>query len=462
MKLLLILLNIYFVSFTDKPNSTTPALSPTALAMREANHIAIDELDYPVAETYLQTLQNKGVTIHHTSRWMNGATIETDDSTTIQSIRELPFVVSATMTRDKTKTSQISPRKNALQPHATTKYIDNDQLEIYNLLPIHALGYEGQGIRIAICDVGFYNANAISWVDSEHCLGYYDFTDEQSDFFGSTGAHGEYVLSFIAGNTTRYHGAAVNAHYYLMRSEEYHTESPKEMDNLIVAMETADSLGAHIFSASLGYYYFDNAKWNLSYSDLNGKKTRAARAATIASRKGMFVCLAAGNEGQNPWHYICCPSDADSILTVGAVTYERTIAAFSSRGPSADNRVKPEICALGQAAWYIAEDGITMVQGNGTSFATPLVSGMAASLWSAMPQLTNHQLRQYIIESADKYTNPNGDLGYGIPNAYKAYQLATQLHSIPATNSTPRKIMRNGMVYIIVNGKEYDVLGIRH
>ena len=90
MKLLLILLNIYFVSFTDKPNSTTPALSPTALAMREANHIAIDELDYPVAETYLQTLQNKGVTIHHTSRWMNGATIETDDSTTIQSIRELP------------------------------------------------------------------------------------------------------------------------------------------------------------------------------------------------------------------------------------------------------------------------------------------------------------------------------------------------------------------------------------
>ncbi|MBR2167159.1 MAG: S8 family serine peptidase [Paludibacteraceae bacterium] len=217
-----------------------------------------------------------------------------------------------------------------------------------------------------------------------------------------------------------------------------------------------------MFSASLGYYYFDNAKWNLSYSDLNGKKTRAARAATIASRKGMLVCLAAGNEGQNPWHYICSPSDADSILTVGAVTYERTIAAFSSRGPSADNRVKPEICALGQAAWYIAEDGITMVQGNGTSFATPLVSGMAASLWSAMPQLTNHQLRQYIIESADKYTNPNGDLGYGIPNAYKAYQLATQLHSIPATNSTPRKILRNGMVYIIVNGKEYDVLGIRH
>ncbi|MBR2168614.1 MAG: hypothetical protein IJ920_09970, partial [Paludibacteraceae bacterium] len=128
MKLLLILLNIYFVSFTDKPNSTTPALSPTALDMREANHIAIDELDYPVAETYLQALKNKGATIHHTSRWMNGATIETDDSITIQSIRELPFVVSATMTRDKTKTSQISPRKNTLQPHATTKYIDNDQL----------------------------------------------------------------------------------------------------------------------------------------------------------------------------------------------------------------------------------------------------------------------------------------------------------------------------------------------
>lgn len=462
MSLLFILLNAYFVTFTDKVGSTEPSLSPTAIEMRQARGIEIDELDYPVSATYLQGMQDLGATVYHTSRWFNGATIETDDSTVIDAIRALPYVVSATMTRDKTIPSGISPRKNTV-PHAqTANGTYYEQQKIYNLHPLHKLGFEGQGIRIAICDNGFTNANHIDWVDSEHLLGHYDLTDDSYDFFGSTGGHGEKVLSFIAGNTETYHGAAVNAHYYLMRSEEYDTESPKEMDNLVVALEKADSLGAHIFTASLGYHTFDNSAWNLTYAQLNGKTIRCSRAATIAARKGLFVCIAMGNDGSKDWRYLGAPSDADSICGVGAVTYNRDVASFSSRGPSADGRVKPDVCALGESAWYIAADGVTEGYGNGTSFATPLFAGLAACLWSALPNLTNMQLRDLIIRSADHYTHPDADFGYGIPDAMKAYQIATILMQPTTPQSAARKVLRDGTIRIIVDGKEYDLLGIRH
>lgn len=460
MSLLFILLNVYFVTFTDKTGSTTPALSPTALTMREARHIEIDEFDYPVSADYISNIQATGATVLHTSRWFNGATVETDDSTVIQSIRALPYVSSATMTRDKTMPSGVSQRKLARQTAAgeTSSY---QQQAIYNLHPLHQLGYEGQGIRIAICDNGFNNVNHIAWADSEHFLGHYDLTDDNYDFFGSIGTHGEHVLSLIAGNTSTYRGAAVNAHYYLMRSEEKDTESPKELDNLVVALEKADSLGVHIFTASLGYQTFDNKAWSLTYSQLDGKTTRASRAATIASRKGMLVCIAMGNEGSQPWYYLVAPADADSICGVGAVTYNRDVASFSSRGPSADGRVKPDVCALGEQAYYIKPDGTTEASGNGTSYATPLFAGMAACLWSAMPTLTNMQLRNLIIQSADHYNNPDANFGYGIPDALKAYQTATSIIQPDTDNRQTYKVLRNGTIWIMVDRKAYNILGIR-
>lgn len=461
MNLLFILLNVYFVSFTDKIGSTSPALSPTALSMREAHNIEIDELDYPVSTDYINAIQAAGATILHTSRWFNGATVETDDSTVIQAIRTLSYVSSATMTRDKTIPAGISQRKLAKRTVAGEPSYYQQQA-IYNLHPLHQLGYEGQGIRIAICDNGFYNVNHITWADSEHFLGHYDLTDDTYDFFSSSGTHGEHVLSFIAGSTSTYRGAAVNAHYYLMRSEEKDTESPKELDNLVAAMEKADSLGAHIFTASLGYQAFDNAQWSLTYSQLNGKTTRASRAATIASRKGMFVCIAMGNEGNKAWHYLTAPADADSICGVGAVTYNRDVASFSSRGPSADGRVKPDVCALGEYAYYVKPDGINIDAGNGTSYATPLFAGMVACLWSALPNLTNMELRDLIVQSADHYNDPDANFGYGIPDAMKVYQTATNLITTNQYNSPARKVLRDGALWLIVDGKEYNILGIRH
>lgn len=463
---ILTILTIFFVGFSDKAGSTTPALSPTAIQMRLSHNIAIDLLDYPVSTAYLNQVTNTGATVMHTSRWFNGATVSAT-YVQIQAISNLPFVVSVDTTRDNSASLGYGIRKRI---PASTEDIDygmaQSQLEAYNLPPLHALGYEGQNIRMAVCDVGFTNANNIAWIDSAHYLGHYDFTDDTDDFYGKTGTHGTRCLSYIVGKTDMYHGAAVKTEYYLMRSEEYDTESPKEIDNWVAAIETADSLGVHIFSSSLGYFEFDNPRWSLTYSQMNGVSTRASRAATIASRKGMLVCVAAGNEADNSWYYITAPSDADSILCVGAVynNNKHEVTSFSSRGPSYDGRIKPDVCAVGGNAYFIYEgDGTSIYSGNGTSFATPLLAGMAACLWSAYPEESGMQIRERILNSADRRNNPDNDYGYGIPNALVAYNM----HSTDVENSyvqkesRPTKRIVNGQLIIEVNGVNYTILGYR-
>ena len=335
------------------------------------------------------------------------------------------------------------------------------QLALYNLLPLHELGYHGQGILMSVCDGGFTNANTLSCFRQEQELGHFDFTDDIDDFYGYTGDHGTNCLSSISGIAEGYLGAATEADYYLMRSEEAETESPKEMDNLVAALEKADSLGTNVFSVSLGYAYFDHSEWSLDYSMLDGKTTRVSRAATIAARKGMLVCVAAGNEGNKDWHWISAPADADSILTVGAVNVDSIIGSFSSYGPSADNRIKPEVCAVGVKAALLGVDG-NLRYANGTSFATPLLAGMAATLWSALPNESAMQIRERIIRSADRYNNPDrNQYGYGIPNAYAAYLgQTTAITETPITNRSIKYIQGNNL-YIYSNGQTYNILGFR-
>jgi subtilisin family serine protease len=237
------------------------------------------------------------------------------------------------------------------------------------------------------------------------------------------------------------------------------------MDNLVAALEKADSLGVNIFSVALGYYKFDNDAWSLNkQADLNGKTTRCSRAATIAARKGILVCVAAGNEGDSEWRMISVPADADSVLTVGAVGTDSVIGDFSSYGPSSDGRLKPEVCAVGVQATMVSPDGY-IVRGNGTSFATPLMAGFAACLWSALPDENAMQIRERIIRSANHYTSPdilNNHSGYGIPDAWKAYTMKpTGIEEAQRNDIQCTKVLRNGQLYLIYKGKMYDVRGLR-
>lgn len=469
---LFIILSVYFVSFTDKPEKSAPALSERAVEQRAKWGIETDEKDYPVCTMYLNELRKAGASIYHTSRWFNGATVEMDETTT-EKVAQLPFVTNVEMTRDNAD-PRFAPKHLRTPSHrikADEIVVHTDaQLNLYNLKPLHEAGYEGQGILMTFCDGGFYKANTMAGLRHELELGHFDFTDDDKfgyDFYGEEGLHGTECLSTVSGYGQNYHGAAIKAQYYLMRSEEEETESPKEMDNMVAAMEKADSLGVNIFSVSLGYAYFDNSSWNIPKNAFNGKSTRCSQAATIAARKGMLVCIAAGNEGReagNPPHTLGIPGDADSTLTVGAVSVDGIVGDFSSYGPTSDGRIKPEVCAVGVKAVIIDPDN-GILAANGTSFATPLLAGMAASLWSALPNENAMQIRERIIRSSDRYAYPDTQhykYGYGIPDAWLAYtmELPQGLEFIPSANQY-YKVLRDGQICIIRDEQVYTITGQR-
>lgn len=469
---LLIILHIYFVSFLDKPEKNIPALSPRAVEQRAKWNIPTDERDYPVSPLYQSELIKLGVKIHHTSRWFNGVTCEMNETQAAQ-VAQLSFVTEVEMTRqDGSQLSVISRQKrmNELTNERVNEpelYTDG-QLKLYNLLPLHDAGYKGQGILMTVCDGGFQNANTMSCFRPAQELGHFDFTDDDDDFYGSTGAHGTECLSTISGIVeNEYYGSAPEANYYLMRSEEYATESPKEMDNLVAALEKADSLGVNVFSVSLGYGWFDNSEWDLdNKKDLDGKTTRASQAATIAARKGMLVCVAAGNEGTANWRTIGVPADADSVLTVGAVDRDGVIGNFSSYGPSSDGRIKPEVCAVGVNTALMSPYGFA-IYSNGTSFATPLIAGLAASLWSALPNETAMQIRERIIRSSNRYRHPDirqYHYGYGIPDAWQAYTMPDPMEGIENLHPSEvsyQKVLRGDQILIVRYGHVYNLAGQR-
>jgi serine protease AprX len=206
----------------------------------------------------------------------------------------------------------------------------------------------------------------------------------------------------------------------LCRTEESGSEFPIEEFNWAAGAEFADSMGVDVISSSLGYTRFDDTTLNHSYSQLDGNTTAITRAADVAASKGIVVVNSAGNLGAGNWFYISAPADADSILAVGAVKPDEEATTFSSNGYSADNRVKPDVMALGAVVIVANPSNLDYQAGSGTSFAAPAISGMAACLVQAHPTRSANDIVQAIRASADRYTNPNQKYGYGIPD----FQLA--------------------------------------
>jgi subtilisin family serine protease len=187
----------------------------------------------------------------------------------------------------------------------------------------------------------------------------------------------------------------------------------------VSAAEMADSLGVDIITSSLGYNVFDDKTMNYTYDDMNGKTTIITKGAEIAFAKGILVVASAGNEANKNWHYITAPSDGSNILCVGAVDKDRYIASFSSRGPSSDGRVKPDVLAQGVATTIIMSNGI-VGSGSGTSYSGPVIAGMVACFWQAVPQYSNRQILDLIRSYSDRYENPDNIYGYGIPDFEKS------------------------------------------
>jgi len=183
-------------------------------------------------------------------------------------------------------------------------------------------------------------------------------------------------------------------------------------------MEWADSIGVDIIHSSLGYSEFDSLEGDYTYADMDGKTTIITLAAELAASRGIFITNSAGNQGAKDWRYITAPCDGKNVLCVGAVDSFEMIADFSSRGPSSDGRIKPDVVAMGRRATIPNEFG-TMVTSNGTSLSGPLIAGMVACLKQAHPSKTNEQLFKAILMGSDRYETPDNDYGYGIPDVLK-------------------------------------------
>lgn len=430
----------YWVQFSDKNESVyaldypSEFLSERAIQRRVKQNIAIDSLDLPVNQIYIDSVLSFGVSLHTSSRWLNGITISLSDTALVPAISNLSFVknVEKTFVPNLMRSAKIDEKtfsKRSVSVSNSGYGNAFDQINIHNGTWLHQAGFRGDGMQIAVLDAGFLNVNAnpvfAELRNTGRILGTEDFVNPSSDIYQEN-YHGAQVFSILAANRyDEFIGTAPDASYWLIRTEDADTEFPVEMDNMVAGMEFADSIGVDIITASLGYYFFDDSTMNLSYSKMDGKTYRASIAQTIAARKGMVVVTSAGNEGAKDWHYIVAPADADSILSVGSVTSTLEKSDFSSFGPTADGRIKPGVMALGGRTAVVNELGEVSVN-SGTSMAVPVISGLAACLWQALPTLTNVEIMELIKKHADRFETPDNEYGYGIPDLYGAYMSAAQ------------------------------------
>ena len=429
----------YWVQFTDKNNvpysinEPEKFLSPEAIQRRIKNNCPITEEDLPVSKIYIDSLTNSGVIVKYTSRWFNSATIEAFDESKINSIKNYSFVKAVEKTADALNyKSYILSDKNKVDltelanPEISFYGYGYTQIKLENGIALHQMGFKGKGVRIAIIDVGFHDADIYVSLDSvradNRILGTRNFVDIGESVYNAQ-SHGADVFSIIGANLPgTFVGTAPEASFILLCSEDANSEFPVEEDNWVAAAEYADSAGADVINTSLGYNTFNDPIYNHSWSDLNGESTRISKAATIASSKGIIVVISAGNEGDNSWHYIGVPADAKNILTVGATTSDSSRAGFSSFGPSADGRVKPDVMAMGQGVTIEARYSF-LTGGSGTSFSSPIIAGLTACLVQAYPNVMNNDIMEAIRLSANNINNPNPAFGYGIPDYGKAFDL---------------------------------------
>lgn len=424
--------NTYWVAFSDKKGTTFSVnhpeefLSAKAIQRRAKQHIAIDESDLPVSAIYIDTLKKKGLEIVHTSKWLNGATVKTTDTTLIKQIAELSFVKQVQLTKPGSALKSAKDKFSAEQFSAydPTKYGNAlTQLTQLNGQYFHQMGYRGKGVTIAILDAGFYNADKIAAFDSlrntNRILGTHDFVDLQSNIYEQH-YHGMSVLSCMGGNIPgTLIGTAPDASYYLFRTEDVSSEYLVEEDNWVAGAELADSLGVDIINSSLGYYQFDNPKMDHVYANLDGKTTRITKGANMAFQKGILVFASAGNEGNNSWQRIIAPSDGENVIAVGAVDKNGLRANFSSVGPAYGGAVKPNVAAMGSETCLVNSSQAVGLA-SGTSFSSPVLAGMAACLLQANPYCSAKQVKLAIEQSASQYSKPDSLLGYGIPDFGKA------------------------------------------
>lgn len=403
-------------------------LSSDALERKSKMGISVDETDFPVCSFYLDTLQSAGTQIVTCSKWFNTVVVEASDSLVINNLNTFAFVDSVKCVWKGNNETSSNPEKTVPprlisddNPLASSYGYAEKQIQLHNGIKLHEKGFRGEGIRIAVIDAGFTNVDKIDLFDSLKVAGTYNFVSPRESVFRCEDDHGTKVLSCMAANRSGIMvGTAPEAEFWLLRSEDNRSEYPVEEDYWVAAAEFADSVGVDIITSSLGYFTFDNPGMEYGKEALDGKTTLISRAAEEAVKKGILVFSSAGNEGAGEWEKMTFPADAASVITVGAVTENKSRSSFSSKGLTSDFRIKPDVAAMGSDCCVASTSG-GIRYANGTSFATPILAGLGACLWQAFPELNNREIRELILRTAHQYNQPDAELGYGIPDIDKAF-----------------------------------------
>ncbi|MDD2571254.1 MAG: S8 family serine peptidase [Bacteroidales bacterium] len=453
----------FWVQFTDKNSSPYSIdrpeeyLSTRAIQRRAQYNIPITLEDIPVNQSYIDSLTSLGAVVLNPSKWFNAVTIQTSDPDLITRIQNLGFVRQIKAARQSVESRKVEDKfQSSLSViHATSPGTDTTALDyglsahqigMLNGHVLHNQGYLGEGIVIAVLDAGFTNTHIITAFDSlrndGRILGTRDFVKGGSVTY-SEFAHGTQVLSIMAANLPgQLIGSAPKASYYLIRTENATSEYIIEEDNWVAGAEYADSVGADMINSSLGYTTFDDPATDHSYSDMNGNTSRATIAADIAASKGILVVNSAGNSGDLDWRYIGAPVDADSILAVGAVDSLGVPASFTSHGPSADGRVKPDVAGQGVRTAVAGSNGM-LYRGNGTSYSAPLVCGLVACLWQSNRALPPIKIIEAVRASASQFHAPDTLVGYGLPDFGKAMFLIQGINPIQSDNEAFARVYPN-------------------
>lgn len=409
-------------------NRPSEYLSQRSIDRRKRQGIPVDLTDLPVAPAYEKQVAEAGIEIVGKSKWNNTLLIRIHKDKELRKLEGLEFITKRKKVFQ--APDSVSQRMRSNVRNGLNEWSQGDefygaadaQLKSLNGKKLHENGYRGKGMMIAVFDGGFMNADKIPALHKIKLAGVKDFVvPESKSVFGEM-EHGTMVLSTMAANAPDFYvGVAPEAQYLLIRCEDERTESLAEEDYWASAAEYADSCGVDVINSSLGYHGFDDSSMDHHYYEQDGNTALISRTASMCADKGIVCVNSAGNDGMGSWKKINFPADAKDILTVGSINEHGMNAAFSAVGPTVDGRIKPDVMAFGSPTCVITGRG-SIINDNGTSFSSPLVAGMVACLWQALPGKTAKQIIKLVKLAGDNQQHPDNVFGYGVPDFWKAYQ----------------------------------------
>ncbi len=399
----------------------------------------VDEYDLPVYKLYVDIIKQYVRRMRHESRWLNAVSVEATGQS-LERISRFRFVRRVDEVLVYTFHDPVIdplteiipepiPKADLAGPLALDYGMSFSQVDLMNVPALHNLGYSGQGVLICMLDSGFKNLGHEA-LDHLDIIATWDFVNGDPHVFDEegqmgTGNHGTNTLGTIAGyEPGELIGPAFGASFLLGKTENTEYERHIEEDHWIAGAEWADTMGADIISSSLGYRdEFSQGEGDYSWQDMDGNTTAVAKGANIAASRGILIVNSAGNEGQSlsGRNTLVSPSDSAFVLAAGAVNSQGSRVNFSSVGPTADGRIKPDLMAMGQSVYSASSlDPDEYVFVDGTSFACPLVAGVAALILEINPLWTNQDVMTAMKSTASRFDSPNNGYGWGIVDAQEA------------------------------------------